>query len=377
MPFQIPAAILDKLWPHAPAALKAGMVATAPAVTEKYGITPLVDLIDLLAQCSEETAGGLATEENLNYSASRLMQVWPSRFPSLAYAETYAHNPKALANNVYGGRGGNVSGSNDGWNFRGRGLIQLTFRDNYLRIGKVAGLDLINHPELASDPQHALECAAAYWADAGINPIAASGDFTRETIRINGGTTNMAARLAWKKLWTAALTVPNTTVSAGQPAAPAGGDGGPLAAGTATKETPVSNGSSTTAPAAPAEAVTPATPAAAPTNWLVAGFDMFESINWAEVGDAFENATVGKAVATAEDVANAIVKVATVAGVPFAGTVQTFLPFGEQILNSIMSVVSGTGGPAAPAAAAADVAVNGPAPAATAAPAAAAKPAGA
>jgi hypothetical protein len=123
----------------------------------------------------------------------------------------------------------------------------------------------------------------------------------------------------------------------------------------------MSNGTTTAAPptTSPPAAAAPAT---ASTNWLVAGFDMLESINWAEVGDAFENATVGKSISTAEDVANAISKVLTVAGVPLAGTVSALLPLGEQVLNTIVSVVTGSGGVTSPAATAANTAVNGPAP---------------
>ena len=84
------------------------------------------------------------------------MEVWPSVFPTLASALPYAINPKVLANRVYGGRFGNRSGTDDGYNFRGRGLIQLTFRDWYARIGIETGLDLVNRPELVSDPLHIL-----------------------------------------------------------------------------------------------------------------------------------------------------------------------------------------------------------------------------
>lgn len=225
MSLQIPLDVLAKLWPHAAPALRSGIASSSAVVLPKYGIQTLVDLTDFLAQDSEETAGGIALVENLRYSAERLMVVWPSRFPTLESAQPYAYNQQVLANFVYGGRGGNT-GPNDGWNFRGRGLIQITFRDNYQKIADATGLDLINHPELLIDPLHALECACAYWQTAGISAIANSGDFTRETIKINGGTTNMAARLAWKKLWTGALNADNTKPAPADPPASAAGGGG-------------------------------------------------------------------------------------------------------------------------------------------------------
>ena len=217
MLLSIPASALAKLWPNASADLRAGMVSTSARVLPQYGIITLLDLTDFLAQLSEETGGGIALIENLNYSAQRLMQVWPSRFPSLDYAQKYGNNPRALANNVYAGREGNVSESDDGFTFRGRGLIQLTFRNNYETIGKMTGLDLLNHPELASNPMYALECAAASWKHAGVSAYANAGDFEGETKRINGGLINLAHRVAWKKLWTAALSIENTAPPASAP----------------------------------------------------------------------------------------------------------------------------------------------------------------
>ena len=92
----------------------------------------------LLAQVGHESQDLNTLEENLSYSARRLMQVWPSRFPNDRIASQYAHNPEALANNVYGGRMGNDK-DGDGWLFRGRGPIQLTGRYNYTRFAARAG----------------------------------------------------------------------------------------------------------------------------------------------------------------------------------------------------------------------------------------------
>lgn len=93
--------------------------------------------------------------ENMNYTASRIMQVWPSRFPTIASAMPYAHNPEKLGNKVYGGRLGNeVNGTSDsdGYNYRGRGIgAQFTGLEQYKKWGKIFGVDLVNHPELATD----------------------------------------------------------------------------------------------------------------------------------------------------------------------------------------------------------------------------------
>ncbi len=127
--------------------------------------------------------------------------MWPSRFPTAASAAPYAHNPKALADIVYGGRGGNVAGTDDGWNFRGRGLIQETFRDNYAAEARATGLDCLVNPDLLTDPAHAIEFAASFWKRANLSPLADIGDFQLETLRLNGGYTNLATRLAWRAIW--------------------------------------------------------------------------------------------------------------------------------------------------------------------------------
>ncbi|MBI1213307.1 MAG: hypothetical protein GC190_17720 [Alphaproteobacteria bacterium] len=149
-----------------------------------------------LAQLGHESNGLTVREENLNYSASRLMQVWPSRFPTLATAQKYENQPEKLANFVYGGRLGNID-DGDGYKYRGRGFIQLTGRDTYKKIGSMIGLDLERHPDLASEPGNAAKIACAFWTSRNINPACDSGDFTEVTRLINGGTNGLADREAW------------------------------------------------------------------------------------------------------------------------------------------------------------------------------------
>ncbi len=92
-------------------------------------------LAAVLAEANHETGGTMQPlEENLNYSAKRLTQVWPARFPTLAAAAPFANNPRKLANKVYGGRLGNT-GPDDGWLYRGRGLAQITGKANYVKFG--------------------------------------------------------------------------------------------------------------------------------------------------------------------------------------------------------------------------------------------------
>lgn len=116
---------------------------------EKRG-TSLFHLAAILSEAYHETGGRMQPiSENLNYSAKRMTQVWPSRFPTIASAKPYANNPKALANKVYGGRLGNKF-QDDGWRFRGRGLAQITGRENYEKFG------IADNPEAAGEMETAV-----------------------------------------------------------------------------------------------------------------------------------------------------------------------------------------------------------------------------
>lgn len=147
-----------------------------------------------LGQLATESMGFRRMVENLSYSAERLCQVWPSRFPTLKAAQPYARNPEKLAEKVYGNRLGNHPG--EGYRFRGRGLIQTTGRDNYQRYGDLAGVDLIAHPDLAAEPFTAAHIAAAFWSTHGLNALADADDIEAITRKINGGLNGLADRKA-------------------------------------------------------------------------------------------------------------------------------------------------------------------------------------
>lgn len=157
-----------------------------------------------LAQVLVESSVLARLEESLNYSAQRLRQVWPQRFPTDAMAARYAHNAVALANFVYAGRMGNGDeASGDGWRYRGRGLIQLTGRDNYARFAQDMRVDALGTPDLLLQPAGAALSAAWFWRTNGLNELAdrASGPdadavFVQITKRINGGTLGLNERRA-------------------------------------------------------------------------------------------------------------------------------------------------------------------------------------
>jgi putative chitinase len=147
---------LSRLWPNGDckiSGLRAGIIATAPRVFQQFGITSPLLIAHVMAQISHECGAGRGVVESLNYTASRMMQVWPSRFPTLASATPFAGNSRALANKVYNGRRGNAVGSDDGFVYRGRGASQTTGREGYQRLANATGLDVVKNPDLVNDPR--------------------------------------------------------------------------------------------------------------------------------------------------------------------------------------------------------------------------------
>ena len=185
---------IKSVWPRASDALVRGIIETWDEAVEIADLTTPDRCSMFMGQISEESGGGTRLVENLNYSASRMVEVWPRRF-NLATAAAYAGRPQALANKVYNGRMGNRPGSNDGWDFRGRGLKQITGRDMYEKYG------IVSDPDKACEPNFALILAAKIWRDKRCNEAADRGSVRDVTLKINGGTTNLANRIAWTNKW--------------------------------------------------------------------------------------------------------------------------------------------------------------------------------
>jgi len=160
----------------------------------RYQIVGTKRIGAVIAQVGHESGHLTLLVENLNYSADALRKTWPSRF-NAELASTAARKPEQIANIAYGNRMGNTE-QGDGWKYRGRGLIQITGKNNYRDCGEALGLDLINHPELLEKPQHACMSAAWFWASRGLNTLADAGSFSKITSRINGGQNGAAGRQA-------------------------------------------------------------------------------------------------------------------------------------------------------------------------------------
>lgn len=166
-------------------------------VFQRYEINTPTRQAAFIGQCAHESANFKVLEENLNYSAEALMRVWPSRFPTLEVAQQYARNPEKIANRVYGGRMGNgTEETGDGWLYHGRGLIQLTGKDNYTLAGDALGQDFIHSPDLVLAPRWAALTAGWYWNKRQLNKEADAKDFVAMTKKINGGTIGLDDRIA-------------------------------------------------------------------------------------------------------------------------------------------------------------------------------------
>lgn len=162
-----------------------------------------------LGQCMHESGGFKFLRENLNYSAKALMNTWPSRFPDLETATAFERNPEKIANKVYGGRMGNTE-DGDGWKYIGRGLIQLTGKDNYKAASEALGEDLVSNPQLVEEPRIAALTAGWFWNKRGLNELADQMDITTMTKRINGGNLGIADRQEKiKKVLTILSSKPN------------------------------------------------------------------------------------------------------------------------------------------------------------------------
>ena len=164
-------------------------------VLPDYDINTPARLAAFLAQTAHESGGYRAIKENLNYKAESLCKVWPRYFPDMATAQRYAHNQQAIANRAYANRMGNgPEESGDGWKFCGRGLIQLTGKDNYTRYAQSLEISLDEASEHLTTFEGCVQSAAWFWEANNLNQYADSGDILTMTKRINGGTLGLADR---------------------------------------------------------------------------------------------------------------------------------------------------------------------------------------
>jgi len=180
---------------------------------QEFEIDTLERIAAFIAQTAHESGGYTMLTENLNYKAATLAACWPNRFAVLgadkkpikengklvptAVANSIAGKPELIANLVYSARMGNgPAESGEGWKYRGRGLKQLTGKDNYNRCGQALGVDFVANPDLLLEPLYAARSAGWFWKTNNLSKFADVEDLEGMTKKINGGLIGIADRKA-------------------------------------------------------------------------------------------------------------------------------------------------------------------------------------
>jgi putative chitinase len=184
------------------------------ATCQEFEINTPQRIAGFLAQTSHESAGYTMLKENLNYRATTLAACWPNRFAELGpdkkpkrnekgaliptkLAESIAGKPEQIALLTYSNRMGNgPAETGEAAKFIGRGLKQLTGKDNYARCGAALGVDLVGNPDLLLEPIYAARSAGWFWKSNNLSAFADSGDIKGMTKKINGGYIGLEARQA-------------------------------------------------------------------------------------------------------------------------------------------------------------------------------------
>ena len=198
---------LDDILPQTGAAAVQKFIPGLNKVFAKYSINTEYRVAAFLAQAGHESGEFTAVVENLNYGAPALRTVFKKYFPSDAIAQAYARKPQAIANRVYANRMGNgTEASGDGYKYRGRGLIQLTGKNNYTAFAKSVNMTVDQAIAYLETAEGAVVSAAWFWHTNGLNAIADRGPsgFKDLTQRINGGQNGAAHR---ELLYSRALSV--------------------------------------------------------------------------------------------------------------------------------------------------------------------------
>jgi putative chitinase len=202
MPVQV---TLDQIAQLAPSARSSyrDAFASGQEVLDRFAIseTPL-RIAHFISQMLHESGALTIQFENLNYSAERLTKVWRKRFKPIGLLDPagFAHNPERLANEVYGRRMGNVA-LDEGFKYRGRGLLQLTGRDSYAAATTILSRSFHDVPDFTNDPdavigaEWCLKIAAAEWVSKGCNELADKDAINAITRAINGGLIGLAERV--------------------------------------------------------------------------------------------------------------------------------------------------------------------------------------
>ena len=175
-------------------------------ILPEYNINTPQRVAAFIAQCAHESGNFRFLQENLNYKAESLTKTFKKYFPTLESAQPYAKKPKMIANKVYANRMGNGDeASGDGWRYLGRGLIQLTGKNNYTFFAASVGIeDMDECVEYLGTFEGAVQSACFFWETTKLNNEADAGDIKTMTRKINGGFIGLEDRI---KHYTHALHV--------------------------------------------------------------------------------------------------------------------------------------------------------------------------
>jgi putative chitinase len=167
-------------------------------ILPEYDIDTPKRVAAFMAQCGHESGGFTVMQENLNYSAKGLRGIFGKYFPNDDIAKQYERKPEKIANRVYGNRMGNgPEESGEGWYFRGRGIVQITGKNNYTKCSQslFESNVLVENPDLLLETEYAIHSACWFWSAARLNELADVGDIKTMTKRINGGFIGLEDRI--------------------------------------------------------------------------------------------------------------------------------------------------------------------------------------
>jgi len=167
-------------------------------ILPEYDIDTPKRVAAFMAQCGHESGGFTLMQENLNYSAKGLVGTFKKYFPTEAQAKPYERKPQMIANRVYANRMGNGDeASGEGWYFRGRGIVQITGKNNYTKCSQslFESNVLVENPDLLLETEYAIHSACWFWSAARLNELADIGDIKTMTKRINGGYIGLEDRI--------------------------------------------------------------------------------------------------------------------------------------------------------------------------------------
>jgi putative chitinase len=166
------------------------------AACKRYQITrSLRRMAAFLGHIALESAGLTKLKENLRWTDPKRINKYFDAIKTDEEAKTYVNKPEAFANKIYANRGGNGNeASGDGWKFRGRGLIQLTLKDNYRALKNELKVDFVANPDLVATPQYAALSAAFFWKSKGLNELADEEKYRAAALKVNKKLTGFADR---------------------------------------------------------------------------------------------------------------------------------------------------------------------------------------